>query len=548
MWKYVLRKMIRQKGATSFVIMIFLSFFVSSISPYLNGQFVDLLVYNVDIASVISFSVFIAGIGIIGSILSYFANILTTKILSKTTFSLLFEQVELLEQTDLYIAEKFNAAYITQRVFQDTSTVVIFVISNFLSIFLNALLIVGIVACFLLISPFLTLFIVLLLVPYIVLFIFLKKPLYTSSKQKKEADAHIFSVVGAQISQIFHIQLDARFNQSQDELYKSFYEYFPHVIRASKFSYLFSSTDSIIQVIFQSTMFIFAGIQIIRGSMTIGDFIMINSYFSLLLKSVKYYTAIYKQYQDALASFNRVNEIKSYPKLESGKKRKESLNAIEVHGLTFDICEATPPITLFQNLSYRFEAGKTYAIIGANGSGKSTLLKILTGLYRNNNSVLYDTDLPIDLDMTRLRLDYFSVVPQNLYIPGEKVHSYIAKALQIPYISVYKLLQQSQYLISFATAILDMIDKDCTSLSGGELRKLHLWIAINKSADVLILDEPTTGLDAESQQELAKYVQLNEQNKMIIIMTHDSQLISVVQHVLSIDKGDLNNEYSNNKL
>lgn len=71
MWKYVLNKMIKQKEATFFIIMIFLSFAVSSATPYLNGKFIDLLTVSNDIHLIVQFALIIVGVGVVGTLLSY---------------------------------------------------------------------------------------------------------------------------------------------------------------------------------------------------------------------------------------------------------------------------------------------------------------------------------------------------------------------------------------------------------------------------------------------------------------------------------------------
>lgn len=69
-----------------------------------------------------------------------------------------------------------------------------------------------------------------------------------------------------------------------------------------------------IAILFQSIMFVYGGICIINKQMSIGEFTMINTYFSLLLKTIKYYINYFKDYQDAKVSYQRVCEIKSYEK------------------------------------------------------------------------------------------------------------------------------------------------------------------------------------------------------------------------------------------
>ena len=85
MWKYVLNKMIKQKEATFFIVMIILSFAVSSAAPYLNGKFIDLLTVSKDIHLIVQFALIIVGVGVVGALLSYCSNLTTVKVLTKTT-------------------------------------------------------------------------------------------------------------------------------------------------------------------------------------------------------------------------------------------------------------------------------------------------------------------------------------------------------------------------------------------------------------------------------------------------------------------------------
>ena len=178
-----------------------------------------------------------------------------------------------------------------------------FVISNFLTIFLNAFLLLSIIVLFIAINSAFSVFVFLLCITYIVAFAKIKAPLYASSYEKKEADSKIFELINSQIEQIFEIQLNADYYKSKAILNNNFKLYLPKALQVGKFTYLFSSIDSVISVVFQSVLFVFAGIEIIYGKMTVGEFIMINSYFSLLLKSVKYFVNIMKQYQEAKSSF-----------------------------------------------------------------------------------------------------------------------------------------------------------------------------------------------------------------------------------------------------
>ena len=166
----------------------------------------------------------------------------------------------------------------------------------------------GIALLFFFLDPFLLVLIAALLIPYTVLFLNMREPLYNSLKNKKEADNSFFGKITDEINNVFYIQLNSEFEQSSRSLNKEFQQYLPKVLKANRLSYFFSSTDSVISTLFQSVMFVFGGVQIIRNEMSIGEFLMINSYFSLMLKAVKYFSNIYKSYQDASSSYGRITE------------------------------------------------------------------------------------------------------------------------------------------------------------------------------------------------------------------------------------------------
>ena len=536
MVRYVLLEMRKQWEFFPFVFMLLASFFLSVISPYLNGVFLDFLTYNHVIEEVLKFSVLIATVGILGAIMSYFANMATTKILTKTAFSLLFKLTTHIEHMKLRYIEKQNAAYVTQRIFNDVIQVTTFVISNFLTAILYLIQMVGIAILFLYINPLLLILVVILLIPYILLFCLMKEPLYESLKQKKEADNSIFGNLASQINNVFYTQLNSSFEQNDKTFRQEFSYYLPHVLKANRLSYLFSSTDSVISTIFQSLMFIFGGIQIIYGKMSIGEFLMINSYFSLMLKSVKYFANIYKSYQDASSSYSMVTEFLQTPEMSNGNMEITQIQTIDIDKLSYRFTSQNGELKLFNDLSYSMAKGNVYAIVGANGSGKSTLLKILAGLYESENAIYINNHPLFHINMDVVRQELYSIVPQKLLVPSGTVQSYLAETLAVPKQSVSATLEGSCELKSYAESIMLLLDNECKTLSGGELRKLHLWLAVNKRSNVLFLDEPSTGLDEKSKEDLIDYLRGDPLHRIIVVMTHDSDMIKAADHILKINE------------
>lgn len=89
-------------------------------------------------------------------------------------------------------------------------------------------------------------------------------------------------------------------------------------------------------------------------------------------------------------------------------------------------------------------------------------------------------------------------------------------------------------LPSLENSVKELLGKRCSALSGGELRRVYLWSALSRKSSVLVLDEPTTGLDAVSRAELAAYVKRNKQSQLIIIVSHDDEMVGAVEGVVDL--------------
>lgn len=536
MFSYVLRKAIKQRESIPFAVMLFFSFTLSAILPYLNGCFLDLLISNDDVKKILKFATLVGILGIAGAFLSYVSNIITSKILTKTSFSLLHELILHLEHTQLSYIEKTNSAYVTQKIYSDVQIVTNFVVSNSLTMILNAVLIFCLSIFYMKISPVLLLFVFVLLLIYIILFTCLRNPMFEASIKKKEAETNVFGTISFLIGNIYYTQIYSTYACSEKKLNLSTSKYYEEMLKSCKLSYLFLSADGIVSIIFQSFMFIFGAINISKGILSVGQFLAMNSYFVLMLKTVKYYTNIYKQYQDAISSFYRLKEYSDLPLMNNGALRLSEIKKIEAKQLKYDFSGPKEIVKLFDELSFDFEKGKSYSVVGPNGSGKSTLIKIISALYETDNMIFIDGHSLKELDMDYTRERSLLIVPQKLMVPLYTVGQFIAEFLEVGSHEVMHIIQESTILGDFVESINLLLECKCNTLSEGELRKLYLWLAVNHKSDVLIFDEPTTSLDMAGKFEFIDFIRNNPNQQIIVIMTHDDDVIDATQQTITLKR------------
>lgn len=123
MLKYVLKQFFNNKKSFILIVILLITFIITSISPYLTGLFVDFLISNKNRQLVVYLSILIMVIGIMGILLSYLKNIMTVKITSKVSFDMLSDITQYFERVRLEIVEKNDPIYVTQQINTDVNMI-----------------------------------------------------------------------------------------------------------------------------------------------------------------------------------------------------------------------------------------------------------------------------------------------------------------------------------------------------------------------------------------------------------------------------------------
>ncbi|MCB4824216.1 MULTISPECIES: ABC transporter ATP-binding protein [Roseicella] len=171
-----------------------------------------------------------------------------------------------------------------------------------------------------------------------------------------------------------------------------------------------------------------------------------------------------------------------------------------------------------KGVSLTIPRGSIFGLLGPNGAGKSTLINILAGLVRKSSGQVRVWDIDPDVAPRAVRAS-IGVVPQELtldpYFPARA-----ALELQAGLFGIPKLARRTDELLA-ALGLADKADAPARSLSGGMRRRLMVAKALVHHPPVLVLDEPTAGVDVALRQQLWAYVQdLNRAGTTVLLTTH----------------------------
>ena len=196
-------------------------------------------------------------------------------------------------------------------------------------------------------------------------------------------------------------------------------------------------------------------------------------------------------------------------------------SAVSIRGLTKVYAPsngASPPKRALDNVDLDIPRGSLFALLGPNGAGKSTLINILAQLVIKTSGEVRIWDIDLDRD-PRHAAAAIGIVPQELNIDPFFTPAQLLD-IQAGMYGVPKAERRTDELLR-ALALSDVASSYARTLSGGMRRRLMVAKAMVHNPPVLVLDEPTAGVDVELRQQLWGYVrELNRQGVTVLLTTH----------------------------
>ena len=194
----------------------------------------------------------------------------------------------------------------------------------------------------------------------------------------------------------------------------------------------------------------------------------------------------------------------------------------------------SPKATVFAGLNLELQGGNIYGLLGKNGAGKTTLLKIMLGLIRPATGGVQAAGYNPAKRQAAFNAQYF-YVPEDPYFPGGSLQKFVK--CYAPFYPNFELTKFFGLLKEFE------IDRNMSfkSVSFGQKKKAYIAFAIACQTPILIMDEPTNGLDIPSKKQFRKIINyiINPDRLMIISSHQIRDLHSLIDHVLLLDQGQL---------
>lgn len=207
------------------------------------------------------------------------------------------------------------------------------------------------------------------------------------------------------------------------------------------------------------------------------------------------------------------------------------------------VSESGQQVKALNLVTYKFEVGKFYAIMGESGSGKSTLINILGLMDKATKGSVFldgvDTRKCSDDELCKLRNEKIGFVFQNFYLNNKLTA--LENVLLPMYINGNVDLNKAKDLLNTFN-VLDRESHYPYELSGGEQQRVSLARALVNNPKYILADEPTGNLDSKNEDEVFNYLKDISKDKCVIVVSHNEKIKNYADKVIYLEKGVLKDE------
>ena len=194
---------------------------------------------------------------------------------------------------------------------------------------------------------------------------------------------------------------------------------------------------------------------------------------------------------------------------------------------------------VLQDLSYEFEKGKMYCIIGKSGAGKTTLLSLLSGLATPTaGEIIYDGKSIAKIDKYTFRSKYIGVVFQSFNLITK--YTALENVILSMDVSGAKIKDKKQRALELLDSVgldEDEANRRVLKLSGGQQQRVAIARALSYNPDIILADEPTGNLDRDTQKEIMEiFRELANQGKCVLLVSHSPDVADMCDERYELTK------------
>lgn len=286
------------------------------------------------------------------------------------------------------------------------------------------------------------------------------------------------------------------------------------------------------------------GNMVLKGTISLGDFIAFNGYLAMIMSPVLSIGRVITIFQRGMASIKRLDEIfDEIPEVTDGEKMVTEPVQGEIHIKNLNFSYPGSDEETLQDVSMSIPRGCTVGILGKTGAGKTTLVDLLLKLYNAPPGNIFIDGVDInDYSLETLR-DGIGYVPQDNFLFSASIKNNI-KFFKDSYgdCEVEEAAKASsiyESIMNFPKGFDTVLGERGVNLSGGQKQRVSIARAVIKDPSVLVLDDALSAVDAITESKILNNLKKIRHHKTTIIIAHRISALKDADFIAVLDKGQL---------
>jgi ATP-binding cassette subfamily B protein len=291
-----------------------------------------------------------------------------------------------------------------------------------------------------------------------------------------------------------------------------------------------------------TTVMLLAAYRVTQGAMTVGDFVLVNTYLLQLFQPLNFLGFAYREIKQGLtdmeAMFGLLGEAREVPDRPGAPPLDVTAGEVRFDEVRFGY---RPDREILKGVSFTVPPGRTLAIVGPTGAGKSTISRLLFRFYDTSaGAVLVDGQDVRAVTQDSLRRQV-GVVPQDTVLFNDTIRYNIAYgrpgASQAEVEQAAKLAQVHEFVLRLPDGYDTMVGERGLKLSGGEKQRVAIARTLLKDPRILILDEATSALDTRTEQEIQAALRDAARGRTTLVIAHRLSTVVDADEIIVLQEG-----------
>ncbi|MCA9995474.1 MAG: ABC transporter ATP-binding protein [Anaerolineales bacterium] len=475
---------------------------------------------------------------------SFAYEYLSGLIQERSTFYLRTQVFQHVQRLPLAFYDQSRLGDVLKRVTEDAGKIMVALVGSMGEMLINIVKFLGFAGVMLFVNWRFSV-IVLAYVPLLLfLYITFRRNIRDTASEAREQEGEMMNLTLETLGAIREVKAFGR-EDYQQALFEEYGEKrIRSGLRSIRWEASFSPVIDFVQAASTAAIIWYGVSQVLVGQFSVGELLIFMSYLKDMYSPLRKFSKLAATLQKAAASGDRLGKILDTPVTVAEPANPRPLHRargnIQFKGVAFYYPTA-PDKPILRGVDLSVQAGQVVALVGGTGAGKSTLASLLLRFYEiSNGRILLD-----GADIREYRLEdlrrQFGIVPQESVLFATTIRQNIAygrpEASDDEIVAAAKAANAHGFIQQLADGYDTVVGERGGTLSGGQRQRIAIARALLRDAPILILDEPTAALDAESEDLVMSALDRLMQGRTTFIIAHRLSTIRDADQIVVMDKG-----------